>query len=48
MEDIFEHYGIGAINIIGGIAIFCIFISCIKSGGVINNAVIAFMQSICG
>lgn len=48
MEDVFEHYGLGAINIIGGIVVFCIIIACIKTGGVLNNAVIAFMHSICG
>lgn len=48
MEYIIEHYGLGLLELIGSAAIVGIYALFLYDGGMIYNAVCAFMQSICG
>lgn len=48
MEEILEHFGTGILSGAAGVMLFLIFVSWIKSGGIIYELVLMFMQSICG
>lgn len=48
MKEIIEHIGPGLLAILTGAATVAIYVSCIRSGGMISNAVAAFMRGICG
>ena len=48
MEEILEHFGTGILSGVAGILLFLIFVGWLKSGGMIYELVLLFMQSICG
>mgnify|MGYP003510114016 FL=1 len=48
MEEIINHFGSGILEIVGCACMFGIYISCVTNGGVINQFIISYMQSICG
>lgn len=48
MEEILEHFGTGILSGAAGVMLFLIFVNWIKSGGIIYELVLMFMQSICG
>lgn len=48
MEEIINHLGSGILEAMGCACMFGIYISFVVNGGVINQFIISFMQSICG
>lgn len=48
MKEIIEHMGSGLLAILAGAAAVVIYVSCIRNGGIISNAVAAFLCGICG
>lgn len=48
MEEIMNEFGIGILEIFGFAAIFAVFISCIRSNGLIYDYAQIFMNSITG
>lgn len=48
MEEILEYFGTGILSGAAGVILFLVFVSWIKSGGMIYELVSLFMQSICG
>lgn len=48
MEEIIEHYGLGALEILAITGVVKIIFSCVGVGGAISNMVANFMITICG
>ena len=48
MEQVIDHLGSGILEIVGCACMFGIYISYITNGGVINQFIISYLQSICG
>lgn len=48
MEKIVEHFGLGLLALIAAVLIIMIIVSCLRSGGVLNNIILNYMDSICG
>lgn len=48
MEEVMEHFGVGFLQLLGGIAFLGIFIACIRPGGVLCDIVLTFMTGLCG
>ncbi|MBP3488801.1 MAG: hypothetical protein J6K53_10445 [Roseburia sp.] len=48
MEKIAEHFGVGFLALIAGVLGINIYFSYIAPGGVVNDIVRSYMDSICG
>lgn len=48
MKEIIEHFGVGFLQLLGGITFLGIFVACIRPGGVLCDIALAFMTDLCG
>ncbi len=48
MSEVVEHFGIGFLELLGGISITSVIIGLFSSGGIINNIVLNYFQRLCG
>lgn len=48
MEDIMGHYGIGFLQMTGGIVVLTLFFHMLQQDGVLYQLVMQYMTGICG
>lgn len=48
MEDIMEQYGIGLLQMLGGIGMLAVFGRMMQAGGILPMLLLQYMLGICG
>lgn len=48
VHEILEHYGMGLLELFATAAALAVVVACIRSGGMIYDAVLSYMAGICG